>query len=317
MGLKTIILGDPETQGMKYRIRVFDHGHHIKTATVKNRGQNRIDLVVKRKDYGFLGEEVKLAFLINPDITPHYFGIIMEIDFDIRDTTQLGDLFDLCPDLVYEINQDYHERLSKLREKKSNVINAEFTEKKETEKEKTGKSELSDGVISLSDPVPGIIKDLEKIRSPFEKQLERIPGVKTTTRAAEAILDVPQRFRTNMRGINLLNEIYWAGDEDKRTLIKKTLDFCSEPGNQKCLKWLPKHLDIQPEILAIVSQTELDGVGIQPMYYIKQSTAEISEKMLQRPKAPDDWKTTALYLIAIIAIFGLVVALILKLSGRI
>jgi hypothetical protein len=102
MGLKNILFGDP---GMMYRIRVFDHGHHIKTATVKNRGQEYISLVVKGKDYGFLGEEVKLAFMINPQIPPRYFGTTAEIDYDIRDATQLADLFDLCPELVYKFNQ--------------------------------------------------------------------------------------------------------------------------------------------------------------------------------------------------------------------
>jgi hypothetical protein len=77
---------------------------------------------------------------------------------------------------------------------------------------------------------------------------------------------------------------------------------------------LPKRLHIEPEILAIVSQTELDGVGILPMYYIKQSAAEISEKMLARPKTPEDWKTTAIYIIGILGALGLIVALLYILS---
>ena len=135
MGIKTFIFGDPETQGMKYRIRVFDHGHHIKTATVKDRGQDRIDLVVKGKDYGFLGEEIKLAFMINPEIPPRFFGNVQEIDFDVRDSTQLGDLFDICPEIVEHLNQTLYNILDS--SKNGNVIEAEFTEKKEIEGERS------------------------------------------------------------------------------------------------------------------------------------------------------------------------------------
>jgi hypothetical protein len=123
--LRNLILGDPDNQGMMYRIRIFDHGHHIKTVKIKNRGQDYVTVVVKGKDYGFLGEEIKLAFMINPEITPRYFGNVMELDYDVRDATPLGDLFDLCPDLVHDLNKSLHATLDALKKDTSNVIEAE------------------------------------------------------------------------------------------------------------------------------------------------------------------------------------------------
>lgn len=296
MGLKTILLGDPEKQGMKYRVRIFDHGHHIKTVTVPNRGQDNVKVVVKGKDYGFLGEEIKLAFMINPEIPPHYFGNIAEIDFDIRDSSQLADLFDLCPDLVYELNEKYAKTLQTLRQD-DNVINAEFTEKKETETKETGKAyDISSAIDALTDPVS-----------------EPLPQAKPKSVVESTIYTA----KTTFRGITLLNKIKKAPDDQKQELIKKCLNFCSLPENQKALKWLPKRLHIEPDIMSVVSQIELDGVGIMPMYYTKQSAAEIAEKMLARPKGTDDWKTTLIYLaFALCLVIGFGV-MALKLLGKI
>lgn len=315
MGIKRWILGD---EGMQYRIRVFDHGHHIKTATVPNRGQDRITLIVKSKDYGFFGDEVKLAFMINPEIPPHYFGNIAEIDFDIRDATQLADLMDICPDLVYELNEQFAETYSALiksKKEKDNVIEAEFTEKTEKKREEEEK-EFADALDALTDPVPTKTEITpQDPLTPTEETLKKIPGVMTATKIAEEIASVPKNIKTNLKGVKILSEIEKAGESEKNEKIRKALEFCSEPGNQKCLRWLPKYLKIEPEIMAIISQMELDGVGISPSYYIKQSTAEISEKMFARPKTPEDWKTTAIIIIGIIAVTGIVVFGGLKLLG--
>lgn len=309
-----MLFGDPETQGMMFRIRVFDHGHHIKTATAKNRGQDRINLIVKPKDFYFLGEEVKLAFMINPEIIPHYFGNIAEIDFDIRDATQLADLFDLCPDIVYSINKTFHARMTALKKDSNNVQDAEFTEKTETKEEETGE----DGSLeALTDPVqePVIVK--EKELSDLERTAEKIPGVKAVTNTINAIVEIPRTVRTDIRAYRYLDEISKAEGDDQQELTQKALNFCMQPGNAKCLRWLPKHLHIEPEITAIVSQTELDGVGIMPMYYIKQSSAEIAEKMLTRPKTVEDWKITLIYGAIALGILFIVVFGVLKLAGRI
>lgn len=302
-----------------YRIRVFDHGHYIKGATVPNRGQDRINLVVKGKDYFFFGEEVKLAFMINQDIPPKIFGNIMEIDFDVRDATQLADLFDLCPTLVYQINENLFNTLKAMNKDKKNVLDAEFTEKTETQKETQGKSRniLDDPekIAALTDPVPE--EPPKKELSDLEKTAEKIPGVKQIVKTIDAVAYSTHALTANLRGVKLLNQIHWQDDNDeKQLLMKKLLAFCSIPENQKCLRWLPKRLDIEPEIFAVVSQIELDGVGINPMYYIKQSAAEISEKMLQRPRPADDWKTSAIYIIGMLLAFGLVAVFILRLAGK-
>lgn len=316
MGFIKNLLFNPETQGMKYRIRVFDHGHHIKTATVVNRGQDRINLTVKGKDYGLFGEEIKLAFMINPDIPPKIFGNIMEIDFDVRDATQLGDLMDICPDLVYELNQEFAKTWESLIRKQNNVLDAEFTEKTEKKSQEEEK-EFDDVLNALTDPVPEPAKEPTKALTPFEQKIEKIPGVKGATRILDKIEEIPHTIRTNARGKAILEDIRHSRDEEKNEKIRKALEFCSQPGNQKCLRWLPKRLKIEPEIMAIVSQMELDGIGVLPMYYIKQSAAEISEKMLQRPKQAEDWKATLIYMAAGIAFLAIVVVFILKAMGRI
>ena len=311
--LRNLILGDPETQGMQVRVRIFDHGHHIKTVTVKNRGQDYVTVVVKGKDYGFLGEEIKLAFMINPEIPPKYFGNIMEIDYDVRDSTPLGDLFDLCPDLVHDLNRSLHKTLDALKQEKSNVIEAEFTEKTQEKGEET---ENDESLIALTDLLPDPVKEPEKEKTDLEKRVEKIPGVVPVTQFLDVVTNIPHNVTTNMRGVNILLKIGAAPDEEKQELVIKALDFCSLPGNQKCLRWLPRHLHIEPEVSHILSQIELDGVGVMPMYYVKQTTAQISEKMLERPKPPEDWKTTAIYIIGILAVLGIVVYFLLKASGR-
>lgn len=311
--LKNLIYGDPDTDGMIYRIRVFDNGHHIKTATVAARGQERINLVVKPKEYFFLGEEVKLAFIIDPKIRPHYFGRIMEIDFDVRDSTQLADLFTLVPDLVQQVNENYYNILKAIKDendKNNSTIDAEFTDKTD--------QGLSESIMALTDPVNDPVPEVLPEKTAIEKKLEKIPGVVRTSHAIETIAKSLSNVATDMKGLQLLYEISSEKkDEKKQELIQKTLDFCQKPGNEKCLRWLPQRLKIEPEISAIVSQTELDGVGILPEYYIKQSTAEISEKMLARPKQVDDWKTTAIWIIGIIAVLGLVIFLLLKGMGKV
>jgi hypothetical protein len=314
--LKNLIYGDPEDEGMKYRIRVFDHGHHIKTATVKNRGQESINLVVKPKDYYFLGDEVKLAFMINPEILPKYFGNVAEIDFDVRDSTQLGDLFDLCPDLVSRLNRQIFETQTAIR--KTNVLEAEFTEKTEKKGEETEPGISDSSLIALTDPVPEKIEPKLPEKSDLEKKVENIPGVRQMTHTLDVITSIPHNVHTNIQAINRMIDLqYITDDVKKQEMIRETLKFCEQPGNQKCLRWLPKYLHIDPEITAIVSQMELDGVGIMPMYYVKQSGAEIAEKILQRPKVQEDWKIMLVYAAIALGILMIVVFFILKLAGKI
>jgi hypothetical protein len=186
------------------------------------------------------------------------------------------------------------------------------SKQKGEEKEKGNDESL----IALTDPVPVPAKEKEPELTDFEKKAMKVPGVAAITKTLDVITSIPHNVKTNFRGVNLYLDIETAPDEDKQELVLKTLDFCSLPRNQKCLRWLPKYLHIEPEVSHILSQNELDGVGVMPMYYVKQTTAQISEKMLERPKVPDDWKTTAIYIIGIVAVLGIVTYLLLKASGR-
>jgi hypothetical protein len=320
--LKNIVLGDPELKGMKYRIRVFDNGHHIKTADVVARGQRRIELVVKPKDFYFFGDEVKLAFMINPKIRPFYFGNIMEINFDVRDSTQLADLFDLVPDLVKEINETYYNTMIALKAQKEQIDN-----ENRTMEYKSGKvidADFTDNTAPLADndpltdPIPEKPEGKTPELSKAEQIAEKIPGVKTVTRGIDAVVSSGRNVSANIKGLQLLYDIQSEKDsEAKQTLMKTALAFCQEPGHEKCLRWLPERLHIEPEVMAVVSQIELDGVGIIPMYYQKQSAAEISEKMLSRPKIAEDWKVTAIIVIAMLVILVVFVFGLLKAMGRI
>jgi hypothetical protein len=254
--------------------------------------------------------------MINPEIKPKYFGNVAEIDFDVRDSTQLGDLLDLCPDLVARLNRELwktHESLKKI----DNVIEAEFTEKKETEGKEKEKGISDESLIALTDPVPEKIVPIEPEKTDLEKKIEKIPGVRPITHTLDVITSIPHNVHVNIEGASRLLDInYITDDRKKQDLIKKTLAFCSLPENQKCLRWMPKYLKIDPEISAIVSQIELDGIGVMPMYYIKQSGAEISEKIFQRPKAPEDWKTILIYGAIALGVLFMVIFGVLKLAGK-
>jgi hypothetical protein len=293
--VRNLFLGNPENAGMKYRIRVFDHGHFITKAEVPDRGQDNIKLVVKKKDFMLFGEEVKLQFMINPEIRPFIFGNVMEINFDIRDSTQLADIFDYYPDLVRQINGPLYEQLSK--EKKGGdhpVQDAEFTEK--TEKE--GEEKKEEPVI---DPLNELLEE-EVIE---EEEQEESAGVKAINYA-----------RDNIKAILKLNDISRAKESEIRTeLVRQAFVFAEE--HPKSLRWLPRYLHVEPEVTAIVAQTELDGVGIRPMYYTRQSSAEITEKMFQRPKAPEDWKMGLIYVAAALGVLIICAGVILKLLGKI
>jgi hypothetical protein len=291
--IRNLFLGNPEDAGMKYRIRVFDHGHFITKADVPDRGQDSIKLVVKKKDYMLFGEEVKLMFMINPDIKPFIFGNIMEINFDIRDSTQLADIFDYYPDIVRQINKPLYEHL--LDQKKDSVshptIDAVITE---TPERTTNPVEKPLTLEDLTDAVP------EK-----EEETEESTGMKAINFAVD-----------NIKAILILNGINKESDSERKAqLVQGAIAFAES--HPKSLRWLPKELHIEPEVTAIVAQTELDGVGIRPMYYTRQSSAEITEKMFQRPKAPEDWKMSLVYVCAGLGILVLIIFFVLKLTGKI
>jgi hypothetical protein len=291
--IRNLFLGNPEDTGMKYRIRVFDHGHFITKADVPDRGQDSIKLVVKKKDYMLFGDEVKLMFMINPEIKPFIFGNIMEINFDIRDSTQLADIFDYYPDIVRQINRPLYEHLldRKKDPDKHPIIDAIITETPEE--------------ITVPEEKPLTLEDLTDAVPEKKDEAEESAGMKAINFAVD-----------NIKAILILNGINKESDsEQKARLVQGALAFAEQ--HPKTLRWLPKELHIEPEVTAIVAQTELDGVGIRPMYYTRQSSAEITEKIFQRPKAPEDWKMSLVYVCAGLGILVLIIFFVLKITGKV
>ena len=260
---------------VKYRIRIFDHGLHISTAEVEDRGQSYITRVVKPKKMMLFGEEVKLAFQINSEIPPKIFGNILEIDFDIRDTTQLGDLIDIAPDLVYQINEKYREmiELNKVIEKGTDE---EF-------------------IMKFSEPAPD-----EKPKDPATEPVTEEEG---TNRAQEIVIGIQDTIRVR----KILKELKNMDDsqKQKKEKIEEALALCTK--HPKLLYWLPKRLGLGQEIHAIVSQSRIERVGIKPSSYTAEVNSRHVEKTLARPATGNEmWQT-----ILIIAVLGIVAVMII------
>lgn len=260
---------------VKYRIRVFDHGLSIKTAEIEDRGQSFVTLVVKPKKMMLFGEEVKLAFQINPEIPPKIFGNILEIDFDIRDTTQLGDLVDIAPDLVYQINEKYWEmvKIKKIMEK--------------------GTDEES--LIALTELIPE-----EKPKDPAPESSTEEEG---TNRAHEIVLGIQDtiKVRKILKELNRMDD----SQKEKKQKIEEALALCTK--HPKLLYWLPKRLGIGQEIHAIVSQTRIERVGIKPSSYTAEVNSRHVEKTLARPSTGNEmWQTILIIAVLAISVIGLV-----------
>ncbi len=266
-------------KGVRYRIRVFDHNLHIRTVEVPDRGQRYINIVVIPKNMMIFGEETKLAFMLNHDIPPKIFGgFIMEVDFDIRDSVPLADLVDVIPDLVYEINENLKE-----------------SEKAYEEAQK------DNSIEALTEAVPALVDDGTTEKKEPEK---KAPAPKK-----------PGLIPTALKLHRLYQQIKSADYEsEKRTLIHKCLDICQD--HPKLLYWLPQEMKIDQEVKAIVSQSRVKRLGIIPSYYIAQSSAQIAEKVLQRPQTKTGWEQVVLILGVIIG-FLILAALIFKASGMI
>ena len=261
-----------------YRIRVFDHGLFIREATVRNRGQRFITLTVQPKTLGLFGEEVKLAFMINPKIPPKVMqgGKVLEVDFDIRDATQMGDILDMFPDLFYEIDQQFK------KNDKSKVIEAEY---------QTVSPDL------LDDPAK---KTEEKKEEPPKTAL-------SGTKAEEIV----KKGKTSLELVQLYRILTNTQeyDPDLKKKLEKVLEFCA--ANPKAYYFLrDRYEQLTKPISAVVWQSCIFQCGVQSSYYMAQSNAPIAEKIFTRPKSADDWKQTLIVVIGLLGAFGLIVALI-------
>lgn len=268
---------------VRYRIRIFDHDNFLMSAEAPDKGQRYITATVHKSGFAGLGEKTKLAFMINPAIKPKIFnGKIMEIDFDIRDSVQLGDLIDVVPDLVYEINKNYKMDQGKKNEN-GKTIDADFTIKKNP-----GEQDLP--------PIPKdpLTEEEEEDYRALDDLLKRVNDLK----AISPFLPVVRSL---------------TSEEKKQANVIKCLELAEQ--HPKLLYWLPKYLKIEPEIHQLVSQSLIYRVGVQPSYYTAQSGAMIAEKMLARPKESTGWQQVVIYGLIIIGVLGSLGLVIWLLKG--
>lgn len=271
---------------VRYRIRIFDNGNFIMSAEVPDKGQRNINVTVHQAMFG-IGERTRLAFQINPKIKPKIFeGKIMEVDFDIRDSTQLGDLLDVCPELVYEIDKNYkksewYKKLKGVVDEDNEILNADFT----VSSEKKEFIEVQDLTADLEE---------EEDKRPIDTVIN---GIKE---AGEIITNAAPH-------LPLTEKVFKVPDEKKAENIRKCMKLIAN--HPKLLYWLPGYLKIEPEITAIVSQSRIYRAGIQPSYYIAQTGAMIAEKILTRPKEQTGYQQIII-IIAVLLFIIIIVGLI-------
>jgi hypothetical protein len=273
-------------KGVRYRVRIFDRGIHIRTLEVPDRGQRKIEVTVKGKTLGILGEETRLAFMINPEIPPKLFGgFVQEIDFDIRDAAQLSDLLDLIPDFVYGINENYR-AIQEMRE--------------------------SPDIEKLAEPAPAEVPVIEPTQ-PTEAGTEEKP--EEENKPLPPPPKKPGLIRTGKKLADTLLALRNAQfDAEKNRLIRECLELCMI--YPKFLYWLPKHLKIEQEIHAICTQSRIKRTGVIPSYYIAQSKAMISEKVLARPPQKQGWQDVILIL-GVLVVFVILAVLVFRALGMI
>lgn len=259
--------------GLRYRVRIFDNGNHLKTIIVPDKGQSYIPVTVHSPNFGLFGEKTRVAFMINPEVKPFIFGQIIELNFDVRDACQLADLIDLVPDIVLDINKNYETLLALHKEekdRKNGTINAEFTE--------IGKdSEI------LLDPVQETQTEIKPEEEEEKRPIEKIAdGAKAAAEIATTLIKVKT-----------------AKEEEKEKTILEALAICKK--YPRLLYWLPKKLEIEPEIKHLVTQMRIKRVGTIPSLYKASVEAPIAEKTLTRPALKKGWEDVVL-----VAVVGLI-----------
>lgn len=261
------------TKGVRYRIRIFDNNNFIMSAEVPDKGQRKFEVTVNKGTFGF-GEKVKLAYILNPKIKPKIFeGKIFEVDFDIRDSVQLGDLMDIAPEVVREINDTFFKQRQAEDREKSDIMDADYS-----------------------------VKNADDLFEEPEKQPKK-SAIELETEEDERIIDtVFTAGKDTINAISGLHKLKQSEGKDKKQKIQDLLNLASR--HPKILYWLPGRIDIEPEITALVSQSMIYRTGIQPSYYIAQSNAMISEKTLARPKEQAGWQQVVMMAIVGVLILG-------------
>lgn len=285
----------PFSSGLKYRIRIFDGYRHIKTANFKAMGQRFV--IVTFKEGAIFGQATKMAYMLPPDVKPFNFGDVIEYNYDVRDATPMASFASICPDLLKEINADLVVLLSENPDggKPEIIIPASYSvveeePKKEAVPEAAPEKESSTVLDNFKENTAAIRQNAAK-------------AGKVTKNAAK-LIQVLAHFK--LTGEN--------ADRDRGQRIKDVIDLCSE--HAPLLNWLPHYLGLDIPVSAIVSAIDLYRVGVPASYYAAQSTAEISQDLLKKPKEKMGWETVVLVIAVggIIVLFGL---LMLKAFGRI
>jgi len=263
------------TKGVRYRIRIFDNNNFIMSADVPDKGQRKFEVTVHKGTLGF-GEKIKLAYMLNPKIKPKIFdGKIFEVDFDIRDSVQLGDLMDIAPEVVKEVNETfYKQRLSENR-LKDDIQDAEYSVKNADD----------------------LFEESEKPVTPPK------PAIELEEEEDARIIDtIFTAGKDTINAVNGLTKLKQVEGKDKNQKIQDLLNLAAR--HPKLLYWLPGRIEIEPEITSLVSQSMIYRTGIQPSYYIAQSNAMISEKTLARPKEQTGWQQVVMMAIVGVLILG-------------
>jgi hypothetical protein len=285
----------PFSSGLKYRIRIFDNYRHVKTVSFKAMGQKYV--IVTFKEGLFFGSPTKMAYMISPEVKPFAFGDVLEYNFDIRDAAPLASFSSLCPDLLKEINQDLVVLLADHpKDPAPEVIAASYTlvEEPAKKEEKIPASPKQEGPSSALD-------NLKENTAAIRQKANEIGKV---TKNAVKLVKILAHFGLDGG----------STDKERKQKIRDVIDLCSE--HAPTLNWLPHYLGLDIPIAAIVGAIDLYRVGVPASYYAAQSTAEISQDLLKKPKEKMGWETVVLVIAVggIIVLFGL---LLLKAFGRI
>jgi hypothetical protein len=230
--------------------------------------------------------------MIPHDIKPFVFkGQELEFNYEIRDATPLSDLTDFMPEFIHDLNEDFKTLLPILPPQnpitddfyEPVIINAEVKEidPPKTDPENPEQNATESQVIT--EPVK-----TEVIKKKSESEL-----MKVTKDSAILWKEVVR--------------LHLVDDAGKREKVQKIMEICSR--YPKLYYWLPAALDINKEIMSLVSAKAIYKIGVMSSYYAKQSTALISEKVLERPKEQPSWIIVALVGVIIFGIiaFALVI----------
>jgi hypothetical protein len=272
-------------KGIKYRLRIFHDNYHIKTVSVNAKGQRFVTVLVENP---LIGQKEKIAFMIPHDIKPFVFqGKELEYNFDIRDACPISDLMDIYPHFIHDLNEDLKILFS--QEEKKTIIEAEIKKVEEIKGVEPGST------------LESIIAEISK---PKEEPKKEDGIVQTVTKKVESAGKVTKDSGALFKEIVRLHLV---DDSGKREKVKKIMDLCAK--HPKLYYWLPAAMNIDKEVMSLVSAKAIYRAGIMPSYYAAQSGALISEKVLERPKEQPSWITVAI--IALVVIFVLGLALIL------